>query len=68
MSRDYLNRIDAKNQQLLDAYAEIRHLNAEMLRMSNANADELKSMIDRFLRMTDAHTAEIKALTQSSGC
>lgn len=68
VSRDYLNRIDAKNQQLLDAYAEIRHLNAEMLRMSNANADELKSMIDRFLRMTDAHTAEIKALTQSSGC
>ena len=68
VSRDYLNRIDAKNQQLLDAYAEIRHLNAEMLRISNANADELKSMIDRFLRMTDAHTAEIKALTQSSGC
>ena len=68
VSRDYLNRIDAKNQQLLDAYAEIRNLNADMLKIVNANADEMKSMIDRFLRMTDAHTAEIKALTQSSGC
>lgn len=64
VSRDYLNRIDAKNQQLLDAYAEIRNLNADMLKIVNANADEMKSMIDRFLRMTDAHTAEIKALTQ----
>ena len=68
VSRDYLNRIDAKNQQLLDAYAEIRNLNADMLKIVNAYADVMKSMIDRFLRMTDAHTAEIKALTQSSGC
>ena len=64
VSSDYLNRIDTKNQQLMEAYAEIRKLNAEMLRMSYASAEEMKSMIDRFLRMTDAHTAEIKALTQ----
>lgn len=64
VSRDYLNRIDAKNQQLLEAYAEIRQLNAEMLKMVNANADDIKGMIDRFFRLTDAHTEEIKALTQ----
>ena len=66
VSRDYLNRIDAKNQQLLEAYAEIRQLNAEMLKMVNANAEDLKAMIDRFLRMTDAHTAEVKALTHAN--
>lgn len=66
ISGDYLNRIDTKNQQLLEAYSEIRNLNTEMLKMVNANADDLKAMIDRFLRMTDAHTAEVKALTKQS--
>lgn len=63
ISSDYLHRIDIKNQQLLEAYAEIRQLNTEMLKTVNANADDMKSMIDRFLRITDAHTAEVKALT-----
>lgn len=65
ISKDYLNRIDVKNQQLLEAYAEIRQLNADMLKMVSANADDMKSMIDRFLRLTDAHTAEIKAITKT---
>lgn len=64
VSRDYLSRIDTKNQQLLEAYAEIRKLNADMLKMVSANADDMKAMIDRFLRMTDAHTAEIRAITE----
>lgn len=64
IASDYLSRIDTKNQQLLDAYAEIRNLNTEMLKMVNGNADDIKSMIDRFFRLTDAHTAEVKALTQ----
>ena len=63
VSSDYLSRIDTKNQQLLEAYTEIRRLNADMLKMVSANADDMKAMIDRFLRMTDAHTAEIKAIT-----
>lgn len=63
-SSDYLHRIDTKNQQLMDAYAEIRQLHTELLNTVNANAEDLKAMIDRFLRMTDAHTAEVKALTQ----
>ena len=64
ISSDYLHRIDIKNQQLLESYAEIRRLNTEMLKMVNVNADDLKSMIDRFFRLTDAHTEEIKVLTQ----
>lgn len=63
-SSDYLHRIDEKNLQLLEAYSEIRKLNAEMLKMVNANADDIKGMIDRFFRLTDAHTEEIKVLTQ----
>lgn len=64
VSRDYLRRIDDKNRQLLDAYAEIRQLHSEMLKITSANAEDLRSTIDRFLRLTDAHTAEIRALTQ----
>lgn len=64
VSSDYLSRIDTKNQQLLEAYSEIRKLNADMLKLVSANSDEMKAMIDRFLRMTDAHTAEIKAITE----
>ena len=66
-SSDYLHRIDEKNRQLLEAYAEIRQLNTEMLKMVNANADDIKGMIDRFFRLTDAHTEEIKALTHPGG-
>lgn len=66
-SSDYLHRIDTKNQQLLDAYAEIRKLNTDMLKTINANADDMRSMIDRFLRMTDAHTAEVQAITAGVG-
>lgn len=67
VSSDYLNRIDTKNQQLLDAYAEIRQLNADMLKIVGSNADDMKSMIDRFLRMTEAHNAEVKAITAGIG-
>jgi chromosome segregation ATPase len=64
VSSDYLHRIDTKNQQLLDAYTEIRKLNNEVMKMANSNADDIKGMIDRFFRLTDAHTEEVKALTQ----
>jgi chromosome segregation ATPase len=64
VSSDYLHRIDEKNQQLLEAYAEIRKLNTEIMKIVNANADDMKGMIDRFFRLTDAHTAEVKALIQ----
>lgn len=64
VASDYLHRIDEKNQQLLEAYAEIRRLHTDMLKSVNSNAEDMKSMIDRFLRLTDAHTAEVKALTQ----
>lgn len=65
ISSNYLSRIDVKNQQLLEAYAEIRQLHTEMLKIVNTNADELKAMIDRFLRLTEAHTAEVNALTKN---
>ena len=62
VARDYLNRIDVKNQQLLDAYAEIRKLHSEILKISNANIDDLRSMVDRFLRLSEAHEMEVEAL------
>ena len=64
VARDYLNRIDDKNRHLLDAYAEIRQLHGEVLKIVSANTDDLRSMIDRFLKVTEAHTAEVKLLTQ----
>lgn len=67
VSSDYLSRIDTKNQQLLDAYAEIRKLNEDLLRLVGTNADDMKAMIDRFLRMTESHTAEVKAITAGIG-
>lgn len=64
VSRDYLHRIDVKNQLIADLYAEIRHLNEDLLKVVSSNTDDLRAMIDRFLRMTDAHTEEIRVLTQ----
>jgi hypothetical protein len=64
VSGDYLRRIDEKNQQLMDAYQEIRQLHNEILKIVSANTDDLRSMIDRFLKITDAHTEEVKLLTQ----
>ena len=65
-SSDYLHRIDTKNQQLLEAYSEIRKLNTEIMKTVNGNAEDMKGMIDRFFRLTDAHTEEVKALTQKN--
>lgn len=67
VSSDYLRRIDTKNQQLMEAYAEIRKLNADILKMVNANAEDLRAMIERFLRMSDMHAEEIRTLTQLVG-
>lgn len=64
VSRDYLNRIDEKNRQLLEAYAEIRHLHGDMLKIVQNNTDDLRAMIGRFLDLSEAHTAEVKALTE----
>ena len=66
-SADYLARNDAKRQQLLDAYAEIRALNAQIIKMSGDNAAEVRSLVDRFIRMTDLHAEEIKAITKKDG-
>lgn len=64
-SADYLKRIDAKNLQIAEQDAEIRRLNTEMLRMMSAHAAENQKLIDRILRMSDEHTAQIRAvLTQ----
>ncbi len=67
VSSDYLRRIDTKNQQLMEAYAEIRKLNADILKMVNANAEDLRAMIERFLKMSDIHAEEIRTLTQLVG-
>lgn len=63
VSADYLARIDAKNNQILNLYEEIRSLHAENLRLSAGYADESKALVDRILHMTELHAEEIKAIT-----
>lgn len=63
-SANYLERIDAKNQQIAERDAEIRRLNNENIRMAAAHASEIKDLYDRLLRMSDLHAAEIRELTQ----
>jgi predicted nucleic acid-binding Zn-ribbon protein len=64
VSRNYLDRIDAKNRQLEERDAEIRRLTSEILRISASHNEEIKGFIDRILRMSDFHAAEIKAMSQ----
>ena len=61
--KNYLDRIDVKNQQISERDAEIRHLNTEILRLSSLHNEEIKGLIDRILRLSDSHAAEIKMLT-----
>lgn len=63
-SANYLERIDVKNQQIIDRDAEIKRLNYDLLRMASTHAEETKNLIDRILRMTDEYASEIKALNQ----
>lgn len=63
IAKDYLDRIDVKNQQISERDAEIRHLNTEILRLSSLHNEEIKGLIDRILRLSDSHAAEIKLLT-----
>lgn len=65
-SANYLERIDAKNQQIAERDAEIRRLNAENLHMAAAHAAEIKALYDRILRMSELHAEEIKALAQKN--
>ena len=62
VSADYLARIDAKNEQIMGLYEEIRNLHAENLRLSAGYAAESNALIDRILHMTELHTEEIKAI------
>lgn len=64
VAKNYLDRIDAKNQQIADRDAEIRLLNAEIRQISAAHNADSRELIDRLLRMSDLHAAEIKAITQ----
>ena len=63
VSADYLARIDAKNEQMLKLYEEIRSLHAENLRLSGSYAEESRALVDRILHMTELHAEEIKAIT-----
>ena len=63
VSADYLARIDAKNEQLMKLYEEIRNLHAENLRLSAGYAAESNALVDRILHMTELHAEEIKAIT-----
>ena len=63
VSQDYLHRIDDKNQQIADLNQEIRRLNGEILRMASSYAADTKNMVDRVIKMSEAHSADIKSLT-----
>lgn len=62
-SADYLRRIDSKSAQIAELNQEIRRLNTEILRMASSYAAEAKSMVDRVIKMSEAHSADIKSLT-----
>lgn len=66
VSKNYLDRIDVKNQQIAERDAEIRQLNAEIRQMSSAHNADSRELIDRLLRMSDLHAAEIRAITQKN--
>lgn len=66
VSKNYLDRIDVKNQQIAERDAEIRQLNAEIRQMSAAHNADSRELIDRLLQMSDLHAAEIRALTQKT--
>ena len=63
VSRDYLDRIDAKNVQIAELNQEIRRLNGEILRMASNYAAETKSMVDRVIKMSETHSEDLKTLT-----
>lgn len=62
VSRNYLDRIDAKNAQIAELNQEIRRLNADALRMVSSFASESKSMADRIIKMSEAHAADFRAM------
>lgn len=57
---DYLARNDSKSRQLDEARKEIRDLNAQIIKIVGDNAAEVKALVDRFIRMTDLHAAELR--------
>lgn len=64
VSKNYLDRIDVKNQQIAERDAEIRQLNAEIRQMSAAHNADSRALIDRLLRLSDLHAEEIRAIKQ----
>lgn len=63
VSHDYLARIDAKNAQIAELNQEIRRLNSDILRMASSYAAETKNMVDRVIKMSEAHSEDLKSLT-----
>ena len=64
VSKNYLDRIDVKNQQIAERDAEIRQLNIEIRQLIASHNSDSRELIDRLLRMSDLHAAEIRAITQ----
>lgn len=61
---DYLSRNDAKSRQLDEARAEIRAMNAQIIKIVGDNAAEVRNLVDRFIRMADLHAEEVRTLTK----
>lgn len=59
---DYLQRIDRKNAQIAELNQEIRRLNAEILRMASSYAAESKVMVDRVIRLSESHAADLRQM------
>lgn len=64
---DYLRRIDRKNEQIAEQSQEIRRLNTEILRMASAYATESKGMVDRVIRLSEAHAEDFRQMHFRSG-
>ena len=51
--------------QLDEARAEIRALNAQIIKIVGDNAAEVRNLVDRFIRMADLHAEEVRTLTKT---
>lgn len=64
---DYLRRIDGKDAQIAELNQEIRRLNVEILRMASSYAVETKNMVDRVIKMSEDHSADLRKMRFGAG-
>ena len=62
ISKNYLDRIDAKNALINDLNGEIRRLNAEALRQASNYAADTRATVDRVIQIAEDHAADFRMM------